>query len=97
MLRALQQQGALRAFSYESDIGTFLRYLETSFNRLAIQVELVMFGILLSCEDLLISVQLIGDVIPELSLTLLGNMGIKLLNRHQQKDPSISYPMLGTV
>lgn len=94
MLRALQQQGALRALSYESDIGTFLQYLETSFNRLAIQVELVMFGILLLCEDLLISVQLIGDVIPELSLTLLGNMGIKPSSR---KDPSIGYLMLGTV
>ncbi|UKZ96634.1 uncharacterized protein TrAFT101_011412 [Trichoderma asperellum] len=60
MLRALQQQGARRASSYESDIGTSLRYLETSFNRLAIQVEL-----------------LIGDVIPELSMTLLGNVGIE--------------------
>lgn len=77
MLRALQQQGARRASSYESDIGTSLRYLETSFNRLAIQVELVMLGILLSCEDFLISLQLIGDVIPELSMTLLGNVGIE--------------------
>ncbi|KAL6886870.1 hypothetical protein GGI43DRAFT_388489 [Trichoderma evansii] len=60
MLRELQQQRANRASTYESDIGTSLRYLETSFNKLAVQVEL-----------------LVGDVSPELSMTLLGSMASK--------------------
>lgn len=42
MLRELQQQRVHRTSVYESDIGASLRYLQTSFNRLAIQVELVM-------------------------------------------------------
>ncbi|KAL7894166.1 hypothetical protein HDV63DRAFT_389992 [Trichoderma sp. SZMC 28014] len=41
MLRELQQPRARRASVYESDVGASLRYLETSFNRLAIQVELL--------------------------------------------------------
>lgn len=48
MLRELQQQRARRASAYESDIGASLRYLETSFNRLAIQVELVILRALVS-------------------------------------------------
>ncbi|EHK48507.1 hypothetical protein TRIATDRAFT_281366 [Trichoderma atroviride IMI 206040] len=60
MIQELQQQRARRTSAGESDIGASLRYLETSFNRLAVQVEL-----------------LIGDVSPELSLTLLGSMGSK--------------------
>lgn len=47
MLRELQEQRARRTSVYESDIGASLRYLETSFNRLAIQVELVMFKTLI--------------------------------------------------
>lgn len=58
MLRELQQQRAHRASAYESDICTSLRYLETSFNRLAVQVELVMLVALISHEKLLISLSL---------------------------------------
>jgi hypothetical protein len=47
MIRELQQQRARRTFVYESDISASLRYLETSFNRLAIQVELVMLKTLI--------------------------------------------------
>ncbi|KAL7917445.1 hypothetical protein ACQKWADRAFT_325727 [Trichoderma austrokoningii] len=41
MLQQLQQQRACRTSVYETDVGASLRYLETSFNRLAIQVELL--------------------------------------------------------
>jgi hypothetical protein len=43
MLQELQQQRARQSSAYESDIGASLRYLETSFNKLAIQVEMVIF------------------------------------------------------